>query len=215
MSPDDKYIPALRSSWLTPIYDPLTRLFMREEKSKNRLIDNAGIQAGQKILDLGCGTATLTLMLKRAHPETEVVGLDADRQILEIARRKVEQARVDLALDEGTAFDLPYQDETFDRVLSSLVIHHLTGENKERTFGEVYRVLRPGGELHIMDFGPPHGLYARLVSGVISRLEPVGDNIQGRLVEMMRDAGFSEARIVGRFGTLLGTLAYYKAIKPS
>lgn len=215
MKSNDGYIPALRSSWLTPIYDPLTRLFLREEEAKNRLIHNADVQAGQKILDLGCGTATLTLMLKRSHPETEVVGLDADRQILEIARRKVEQAHVDIALDEGMAFDLPYQDQTFDRVLSSLVIHHLTRENKERTFGEVCRVLRTGGELHVMDFGPPHGWYARLVSGLLSHLEPVGDNFQGRLVEMMRDAGLREAGIVGRFGTLLGTFAYYKAVKPT
>ena len=63
---ESRYIPALSSRWLTPLYDPLLRWGMREETFKSRLIERADIQAGQHVLDLGCGTGTLTLMLKQS-----------------------------------------------------------------------------------------------------------------------------------------------------
>ena len=94
-----------------------------------------------RVLDLGCGTGTLTIMIKQAHPEAEVVGLDGDPAVLEIARTKAMQAGVKISLDHGMAFHPPYQDNSFDRVLSSLVIHHLTTENKQRAMHEIYRIL--------------------------------------------------------------------------
>ena len=81
-----RYIPALSFKWLTPLYDPLLKWVMREESFKRRLIQQANIHPKMKVLDLGCGTGTLTLMLKRAHPEAEVTGLDGDPQVLDIAR---------------------------------------------------------------------------------------------------------------------------------
>ena len=72
----DKYIPALRRHRLTPLYDPLQRWLLREMTFKTRLMKRARIQAGQRVLDLGCGTGTLSVLVKRTHPDAEVVGLD-------------------------------------------------------------------------------------------------------------------------------------------
>lgn len=211
MISQDKYIPAIRFTWLAPLYDPLMRVLMREDEFKGRLVRNANIQAGHHVLDLGCGTATLTLMVKKAHPQAEVVGVDGDDKILAIANEKVKRAGLNVTLDKALAYDLPYQNGSFDRVLSSLVIHHLTTENKERAFAEIRRVLRKPGELHVVDFGLPISTYARVVSRFLSRIEPLGDNIQGRLPEMMRKAGLTAVRTAGHFATVFGTLVYYRA----
>ncbi len=71
MEKGDKYIPALGLDRLTPLYDPWLRWIMREETFKRRLIDQAQIRAGHRVLDLGCGTATLTILIKHIHPQVE------------------------------------------------------------------------------------------------------------------------------------------------
>ena len=210
-----RYIPALSYDWLTPLYDPLVGGLLRDSVFKRRLVEQARITAGQRVLDLGCGTATLTILIKSLHPRAEVIGLDGDAKVLRIARSKARRARVEIALDHGMAFDLPYPDGCLDRALSSLVFHHLTTEDKRRTAREVVRVLRPGGELHVADFGRPHNPLMYLVSLVTRRFEQVGDNIEGRLPGMFRDAGLVDVTETARYATLFGTLVLYKAVKPA
>ena len=139
-----EYIPALRYNCLTALYDPILRWTMRESVFKRRLVEQARIERGHRVLDLGCGTATLTLLLQQKHPGAQVVGLDGDPKVLEIARGKAARAGIPIVLDRGMAFELPYADGCFHRVLSSLLFHHLTQENKLRALREVFRVLRPG-----------------------------------------------------------------------
>ncbi len=213
METNDQYIPALRYHWLTPLYDPILHRFMREDIFKKRLINQARLTAGMRVLDLGCGTGTLTMMIKRMYPNVEVVGLDGDPAILEIARKKVTQAGLDITLDQGMAYELPYPDDNFDRVVSSMVMHHLTKVNKARTMKEILRVLRPEGEFHIVDFGIPANIYARMTAMVMQNFEDVDDNIHGRIEMYMRSAGFPLVKEMGHADTLAGTLAFYKAIK--
>lgn len=214
MSRRDSYIPALRWHRLTPFYDPLLRWAMREEQFKRRLISQAAIQPQHKVLDLGCGTGTLTLLIKQMQTDAEVVGLDGDRTVLDIAENKAVQAGMAITWQQGMAFALPYPDDIFDRVLSSLVLHHLITENKQRTLDEVWRVLRPGGELHVIDFGPPHGVYGRATSIVVRRLERTLDNIEGRLPVMFQNAGFKQVQETGQITTVFGNLSFYQADKP-
>jgi ubiquinone/menaquinone biosynthesis C-methylase UbiE len=213
MSKTEKYIPALSFAWLTPLYDPFLKWGMREEVFKRHLIQQAQIQPGMRVLDLGCGTGTLTVLVKQMHPEADVVGLDGDQAILEIARSKANQASVNITLDYGMAFQLPYPGHLFDRVLSSLVIHHLSTEDKQRTMREIYRVLQPGGELHMVDFGKPHGIYAWLISLIMRRLEESADNIQGLLPEIMRNAGFQQVEEPAQYTTIVGGLSLFRAQK--
>jgi ubiquinone/menaquinone biosynthesis C-methylase UbiE len=209
----EQYIPALRFEWLTPLYDPLLKWGMREDKFKHRLIERAGIHAGQRVLDLGCGTGTLTLMLQQGIPGADVTGLDGDPQVLSIARSKSEQAHANIKWDEGFAYELPYSDHSFDVVMTSLVIHHLNSEDKVRAFREVYRVLRPSGQFHIVDFGRAFSLPTQFQVAIMKNLEQAADNFAGRITSMLQEAGFVFVSEDEKFNTIFGPIWFYQAFK--
>jgi ubiquinone/menaquinone biosynthesis C-methylase UbiE len=205
------YIRPLSFDWLTPFYDRLIALLLPEAALKGRLIEQARVGPRARVLDLGAGTATLTIMIKQAHPDAEVVGLDGDAHVLEIARAKASAVGVELQLDRGFATKLPYDDASFDRVFSSLMLHHLTLEEKRLAFAEVRRVLRPDGELHILDFGKPHNLPAYLISLVIRLGEHAADNIKGLLPGLLAETGFVAVKETERRMTVFGTLSLFEA----
>ncbi len=208
------YVPALGYRWLTPLYDRLLRVTARETKFKRELLQQARIRSGHRVLDLGCGTGTLTLLIKRTYPEAEVTGLDGDKQVLEIAKRKAARAGLSLRLDHGMASALPYANNSFDRVLSSLLFHHLTSKDKLLALREVVRVLQPGGELHIADWGKPqNGLMRVAILGVqlLDGFHTTADNIRGLLPELCVAAGLQEVEETARYATLFGTLSLYRA----
>lgn len=210
----DKYIPALEYDWLTPFYDLLLRLTMPESIFKNQLVKQAQIEKDYHILDVGCGTGNLVILIKKTYPESEVVGLDVDKKILEIARSKIDKNGLDIHLDHGAALELPYSNFSFDCVFSSLVFHHLTKENKLRMLKEIYRILRAGGELHVADFGKPHNGIMSLISSIIWRSEEAYDNVKGLLPELFFDSGFVEVKKTRQFMTIFGTLSLFRARKP-
>lgn len=211
------YIPALRFSWLTPLYDRLIGLTMRESTFKRALVDQAGIARGQRVLDLGCGTGTLTLLVKGRRLNAAVFGLDADPRALAIAREKAARAGLDLMLDQGSATSLPYPDNFFDRVLSSLLLHHLTHDQKRQALAETLRTLRPGGELHVADWGAPRNMLlglAFLLVRVLDGFATTADNARGHLPQLCRDAGFTAVETCAQYATPFGTLTLYRARKP-
>lgn len=212
----EEYIPALKYDWLTSLYDPLLRWTLRDATFKRHLVKQARIERAHRILDLGCGTATLTFFVKSAHPTAQVVGLDGDPKILEIARAKATKVGLDITLDYGMAFELPYLDNSFDRILSSLFFHHLTREHKRRTLTEVFRVLRPGGELHVADWGrAQNGLMRTLFIFIqlLDGFETTADHVAGRLPELICEAGFADVQEITHYATLFGTLTLYRAKK--
>lgn len=212
----DEYIPALSYDRLTAFYDPVVRWTTREKIFKQRLLQRADVQPAHQVLDLGCGTATLTVAIKQIVPQATVRGLDGDAKILAIARDKARRAGVEIALNEGMSNELPYNDAVFDRVVSSLFFHHLTKENKLRTLGEVRRVLKPGGELHIADWGEPHNIIMRIVSLPVRWLDPAttADSFDGLLPSYLRDTGFVDVRTGEHYATMFGTLWLHQAKKP-
>jgi ubiquinone/menaquinone biosynthesis C-methylase UbiE len=215
MCNDDRYIPALSFARLTPLYDPVMKWVMREDRFKRHLVAQATVQPGHQVLDLGCGTATLAIAIKQRVPDAHVVGLDGDAEVLSVASAKARQGAVQLPLMHGMAFHLPFPAKTFDRVLASLVLHHLTPTNKHRTLCEVERVLRPAGELHVVDVGKPHTALAYLISLGVRQFEETADQIQGYLPALFREAGFAHIMETAQYLTVVGTLSLFKVRKLS
>jgi ubiquinone/menaquinone biosynthesis C-methylase UbiE len=209
-----EYIPALSFRVLTPFYDFIQKYIVRDIRYKSRLIKQAHIQAGHRVLDLGCGTGTLAIMAKRAQHKAEVFGLDADPEMLKLAHIKRDQAKLKITFDVGFTNDLPYPDSSFDRVLSSIMLHHLKTPDKEKTAHEIYRVLKPGGQLHIIDFGKPYTWYGKLLGPFLHKFEEANDNVAGRLPEIFGAPGL-KTEIVGHFWTFFGDLAFLKGVKAS
>jgi ubiquinone/menaquinone biosynthesis C-methylase UbiE len=214
MKSQKRFIPAMHFRWLTPFYDTLVNWTLPDTKLKVQLIEQARIQPHHKILDLGCGTATLALLVKQRYAEATVIGLDIDPEILKIARRKVSDSGAEIALHEASATQLPYADDSFDRVLSSFAMHHLTYTDKQRAVAEVFRVLRPGCEFHVLDFGKPHNFYTLLVSYALRWTEELMENIQGLLPRIFEDAGFIDVAEKSRNTTLVGEVSLYQSLKP-
>jgi ubiquinone/menaquinone biosynthesis C-methylase UbiE len=185
-----------------------------EKELKQALIDETHLDAAQRVLDMGCGTATLILMIEAAYPGIGITGLDGAPDVLAIARRKIEKARIAAKLDTALADHMPYPDEMFDRVVSSLMLHHLDSDTKRRAMREVYRVLKPGGVFGIADLGEPRNAWSRRIAPSLRKAEHAADNIDGLLPDMMRDAGFESVRVARNvFGVFVGTLTVYTGHK--
>jgi ubiquinone/menaquinone biosynthesis C-methylase UbiE len=197
MARPEGYVPAAGHDWLLPLYDPIQRWLMREQVYKARLARQAAPAPGQRVLDLGCGTGTLTLLLERLAPGARVHGLDGDPKALGLARRKRAAAGSRIPLVLGLADRLPYRDGSFDRVVSSLVFHHLTREEKLRALREAWRVLRPGGSLHVVDLGRPRSRLGRLLARPGRRGERLRPHLEGRFAELVAEAGFRGAEECG------------------
>lgn len=210
----DRYVPALRFRALSALYDPVVDLTTREATFKQRVLAQAGLAPGQRVLDVGCGTGTLALEAKRAQPDADVVGLDGDPDVLERARRKAEAAGVEIQFDQGLSTALPYPDDSFDVALATLLFHHLTGANKQTTAREIARVLRPGGALHVADWGRPSDPLMALLFWQIrlfDGLEQTQANGAGALPAIFEEGGFAAACETEHLRTIFGTLALYEA----
>jgi len=209
-----RYVPALRFDSLTPLYDAVVRTTTRERRFKRALIAQANGQAGHTVLDLATGTGTLAIWMKSECAAADVTALDGDPKILEIAKRKARAAGIDITWVQGYSTDLPFPDQRFDRVLSSLFFHHLVWDDKVATAREIHRVLKPGGEVHVADWGRPSNRIMRGLFFAIQLLdgfENTRDHVDGRLEALFKDAGFGGVRATQSFDTVYGTLVLYRA----
>jgi SAM-dependent methyltransferase len=214
--PQQRYVAALGYRILDRLYDPFLRWTMPERAFKRELLRQAGIQPRTRVLDLGCGTGTLMLMAADVQPSVILVGLDGDAAILHIAQEKATRARRRLILIVGVGQQLPVRSNSFDCVLTSLVLHHLSHDNKRLALCEAYRVLRAGGELHIADWGRPHTRAMRIASVLLRSFElpeATTDNLAGRIPHLCEEAGFRNVAETERFRTMFGTLSLYKGKK--
>ena len=214
---EQRYIPALAYRPLTAIYDPVVRLTTRESTFKAALLRQARLQPGDQVLDLGCGTATLTIAAKQLQPEAALTGLDGDPGILLRAKNKAARSGANIHFDEALSHRMPYADASFDRVLSSLFFHHLDRASKLATLREVRRVLKPGGELHVADWGKAANSLMRVLFYGIQVLDgfpTTADNVAGRLPEFMHEGGLRDVTETTRYATMFGTLSLYRAVRP-
>lgn len=212
-----RYVPALRFNWLTPFYDAVVATTTRERTFKEALIKQSDIKAGQRVLDLGCGSGTLVIWIKQAQPLADVTGVDGDPAILARAKGKARSIKVSVHFDQALSQNLPYPAAHFDSAVSSLFFHHLNRTSKQCAARELFRVLKPGAQLHVADWGAPGNFLMRGLFVFIQLLDGFGntqDNVSGKLVELFEQAGFSEVAERRSFSTVFGTMVLYSAVKP-
>jgi ubiquinone/menaquinone biosynthesis C-methylase UbiE len=206
-----RYLPGMGRHWLLPLYDPFTRL-VGIESVHRKLAEQAELESAERVLEIGCGTGNLALLVKRLRPRLDVVGLDPDPKALARATRKARRAGLNLELDRGFADQLPYPDASFDRILSSLMFHHLEADLRLASLREVVRVLRPGGSFHLLDFGGSHHNLHGL-GHLTRRSETLRDNWDDRIPTLMSEAGLSDVAEVDHVTKRIGPLTYYRATR--
>jgi ubiquinone/menaquinone biosynthesis C-methylase UbiE len=213
------YLPAFGHDWLLPFYDIMTK-WLGVEAAHRQLLDQADLQPGHRVLEIGCGTGNLAILAKRLHPKADIVGLDPDPKALARTKRKAERKALPIQVDHGFSDVLPYPDDSFDRVLSAMMFHHLLSlDEKIGTLREVRRVLKPGGSLHLLDFeggaAPSGGHLTRLLHRHRHRTEHSRGDSGDRIPALMTETGFTDPRkIAHRLLRIGGHVAYYQASTP-
>jgi ubiquinone/menaquinone biosynthesis C-methylase UbiE len=204
------FVPAMGQGrdWLLPIYDPLTTL-LGLSRVRRTLLEQAALGSHGRVLDVGCGTGSLAVLIKQRHPAVDVVAFDPDERALAKGQRKARRAGILIHFDRGFADALPYPDASFDRVFSSVMFHHLERDEKSRALREIRRVLKPGGRFHLVDF------VASATNGAPSRLHShhrLTENAEHDVLGLMTQAGFADATIIGTGALLAGHLriAYFQ-----
>ena len=215
MSKDtNDFIPALRFKALTRYFDAVVARTLKEDRFRGLLLDRARIGPGHRVVDVGCGTGTLAVMLKRRLPRAHVIGLDPDGAALAIAEEKAACAGVEIDFRQTFAWEAGLEEGSIDRVLSSLVLHHLTPQEKRRTLECARRWLCPAGELHIADWGKAQSPLMRAAFLGVQLLDGFAttqENVRAGLVPCIQDAGFGGVEETHRERTLFGTLSLYRA----
>ena len=175
-------------------YDRVSNWAGLGEAFRAKVVDEASLKPGESILDCGCGTGRLAFVAKRrVGREGLVRGIDLSRDQLAIAKENAQGEGLDIEFIEGSIDELPFPDDSFDAIFSTLMLHHVPRGVKTAAFGEMRRVLRPGGRIVIVDFGPPKNFWGRLLFSPLMLALMVfstsRDNAPGRLPELMSGAG--------------------------
>lgn len=209
--PKRNYIPALRFHWLTPqFYDTILYFTFPEKKIKQGLIDQLQLKGDETILDFGSGTGSLAIMIKEQFPSANIIGVDVDEKIIAFAEKKIKAKGLNIPLKQYDGENLSFfGNQQFDKVVSSLVFHHISTSGKRKILSQLYRIIKPGGELCIGDFGKPKNIYTKLGFGILRRFdgkENTNVNGQGLLPTYIEDAGFKDIQITKSYNTAFGSV---------
>ncbi len=206
----EKFTPAFDLPFLTNLFDSFISRVIPEKRIKGNLIDLMNIRDEDRILDFGCGTGTLLILGKQKHPKTYFEGIDIDPKILAIAKRKIERQKLDILLTEYDGGELPEKTNSVNKVMTSLMMHHLSTDKKLKAMKEMNRILTQGGKLYIVDFGKQINPIFKLIGNIAAKFqEEVDANFKGLIPDLMTTAGFYNVRTLNLYNTKIGTIYTY------
>jgi ubiquinone/menaquinone biosynthesis C-methylase UbiE len=197
-------------------YDRAIRTWTREGVWRSALLAQVAPRAGDAILDVGCGTGSLAILLKQSAPNARIVGLDPDPEVLKLARAKADAAGVEVEWREGFARETAHAGE-FHKAVSSLVFHQVPVAGKRAGIAAMLGAVRPGGEVHIADYARQRGAMRSLFRLTVQRLDGLADtqpNADGAIEAMLADCDPSAARPLRTVHTITGTISLFRLIKP-
>ncbi|MBF6181617.1 class I SAM-dependent methyltransferase [Nocardia otitidiscaviarum] len=207
------YLPAAGRNGLLPFYDLLTRA-LGVPAVHRTLIARAGLRPGAQVVEIGCGTGNLTVLAKDTHPGIEITGTDPDPLALARAERKA-KGRSGIDFQHAYAQDLPFPDASVDHMLSAFMLHHLPTDVKSDAAAEALRILRPGGQLHIVDVGGRMTTADGFMARRMLKGGHVTDNLGDGIPRLLRTAGFDAEEIGSTVTRRLGRVTYYRATRPA
>jgi ubiquinone/menaquinone biosynthesis C-methylase UbiE len=209
------YVPALGRPELTRAYDLVLALVAREGRWRRMLLDALAPRDGELIVDVGCGTGSQAIAIKRQRPGARVIGIDPDPAVLGIARAKARAAGVEIEWRQGLggqAADL-IGHGVADAVISSLVLHQCDIPVKAEILRAMVSLAKPGARVLIADYGRQRGLMRLLFRMVqaVDGFERTEFNALGALPGLMRSSGLSAVSELNRIATPTGSISLYAA----
>ncbi len=216
MTTKTDFVPALRFAWATSLYDVVIQLFMRENSLRRKTVDVVRQTRPDRILEAGCGTGSLTVALSEALPDIEIVGLDIDPNILKMAGAK-SKGKENVTLLQGNLLHMKavagLATGKFDTVVSSLVFHHLTTDQKLEAMANIVTVMTSDAKLILVDWGPPVGVIQCIGFWLVRLLDGFSvtrANRDGTVPSLLAQAGFEIEEVKPLHQTGLGTVWLYQ-----
>ena len=215
--PDQDFVPALGWRALTPFYDAVIRTLTRESVWRAELVNQIGPKPRERVLDVGCGTGTLAVLLKQAQPSAQIIGLDPDPEVLDRAAAKARKAGVEIEWRQGFARDAASLGMRFDKAVSSFVFHQVPLAEKETGISAMAASVRAGGEVFIADFARQRSRLMQRLFGIVGRVDGLANtkpNAEGALERIIGsiDADAAVPKRVVR--TPLGEISLFRWRKP-
>lgn len=176
-------------------------------------VEHTLLKPGESILDVGCGTGGVTIPAKlQVGKNGRAAGIDPAPEMIAVARRKASRAGLEIDFRVGVIESLPFADETFDAVTSSLMMHHLPEHLRVKGLAEIRRVLKPGGWLLIADMMRPSPSFLKrfFTSLVLHHGHGIQFGIED-LPELLKEAGFGE---IQQLEDHFLTIGFVRATKP-
>ncbi len=210
-----EFVPSLRFHFLTPYYDLLFKILLPEKKLRQTIIDLIDKSKTNEIVELGCSTGGLTLLLAKNFPERKIYAVDIDQHALCLLKEKIkDRLHKQIMLTHASSFALPFKNNTENTVVASLLFCNLTSENKQKSLLEIKRILCNGGQLVIMDWGAPKTTLSAIgfyILQTIGGRKTTNDLKKGILDELLKISGFTVCKKACK-NTLFGTLYFSASI---
>jgi ubiquinone/menaquinone biosynthesis C-methylase UbiE len=196
-------------------YDAYMRkvTFGREGALREMTVKLAPVKPGDCVLEVGCGTGSLTLAAKKqAGIAGKVFGIDIIPGMIELSRQKAAQANEEITFQLGSIADIPFPANQFDIVMCSFMIFHMSELTRQKGIEEIHRVLKPRGRLLVLDLALPTQPLSRAIAKMI--FSGMLQHELRELLPMLEASGFSEIEIApAKFRVMgLSILAYVRGI---
>lgn len=214
---DVSFTPALGIAGLTRGYDQAIRLLTRERTWRLAMLRQVAPASGETILDVGCGTGSFAVMLKRAAPEARIVAIDPDPQVLEIAAAKSKRAGLAVEWRQGFAHDAAKVVGPVDKAVSSLVFHQVPLEGKREGIAAMFAAVRTGGGVHIADYARQRSRLMRMLfRSTVQVIDGPADtqpNADGALEKILARHDLAAASPTQVIRTLTGEISLFRGTK--